>query len=102
MKSTIVVRSLALLSLAACARSTESGDWPTGGRDFSQSYYSPLTRIDKTNVNRLGFAWQYEVEATEGFESTPIVVNGALFSSGPRGVVYSVDARTGKERWVFK
>jgi quinohemoprotein ethanol dehydrogenase len=88
--------------LAACARSPGSGDWLTGGRDFRQSYYSPLTLIDKTNVTGLGFAWQYEVEATEGFESTPIVVNGSMFSSGPRGVVYSVDAKTGKERWVFR
>jgi len=87
----------------ACGRALDSdpGAWTTGGRDFRQSYYSPLELIDKTNVRQLGFAWQYEIDATEGFEATPIVVNGAMFSSGPRGVVYSVDARTGAERWVF-
>ena len=78
------------------------GDWLTGGRDYQQSYYSPLTDINKKNIQQLGFAWQYEIDTTEGFEATPIVVDGVMFSSGPRGVVYALDAKTGQPRWVFE
>lgn len=76
-------------------------DWLTGGRDWQQSYYSPLKRINRENVSALGFAWQYEIDTTDGFEATPIVVDGVMYSSGPKGAVYALDARTGRERWTF-
>ncbi len=79
----------------------EPGVWLTGGRDFEQSYYSPLKLINEENVRQLGFAWQYEVDTTYGFEATPIVVDGVMFSSGPKGAVYALDAATGGERWRF-
>ena len=80
----------------------EPGAWLTGGRDYRQSYYSPLRLIDKTNVQQLGFAWQYKINTTEGFEATPIVVDGVMFGSGPEGAVYALDAKTGAERWIFQ
>ena len=80
----------------------EPGAWLTGGRDYKQSYYSPLKTINKTNVDQLGFAWQYEIDTTYGFEATPIVVDGVMFSSGPKGVVYALDAKTRVQRWLFE
>ena len=81
--------------------SSEPGSWLTTGRDYQQSYYSPLEEINQNNVNSLGFAWQYAIDSTAGFEATPIVVDGLMFSSGPKGSVYAIDAKTGKERWTF-
>ena len=43
---------------------SEPGAWLTGGRDYQQSYYSPLTTINKQNIQQLGFAWEYEVNTT--------------------------------------
>lgn len=80
----------------------EPGSWLTGGRDFQQSYYSPLKSINKTNVSQLGFAWQHEIDTTHGFEATPIVVDGVMFGSGPKGAVYSLDAKTGELLWKFE
>ena len=81
---------------------SEPGAWLTGGRDYQQSYYSPLDGINRSNVRQLGFAWEYDIDATDGFEATPIVVDGIMFGSGPKGAVYALDARTGAERWTFK
>jgi len=80
----------------------EPGAWLTGGRDYQQSYSSPLKSINKENVQQLGFAWQYDLDTTQGFESTPTVVDGVMFSSGPKGAVYALDAKTGKPRWNFE
>ncbi|MFC3051046.1 PQQ-dependent dehydrogenase, methanol/ethanol family [Kordiimonas pumila] len=80
----------------------EPGSWLTGGRDYQQSYFSPLTDINKGNASELGFAWQYEIDTTHGFEATPIVVDGVMYSSGPKGAVYAVDAKTGAEKWMFE
>ena len=80
----------------------EAGNWLTGGRDYQQTYYSPLETINKKNIKNLGFAWEYKIDSTAGFEATPIVVDGMMFTSGPRGAVYALDAKTGKEIWHFE
>ncbi len=77
------------------------GDWLTGGRDYEQSYFSPLAQIDRDTVAQLGFAWQYDIDTTDGFEATPIVVDGVMYASGPKGAVYALDARTGNPLWTF-
>ncbi len=82
--------------------SNTPGDWLTGGRDYQQSYFSPASQINKENIDRLGFAWEYEVDTPHGFEATPIVVDGIMFTSGPRGAAYALDARTGEPLWTFE
>ena len=82
--------------------SAEPGAWLTGGRDTQQSYHSPLQQINRENVSRLGFAWDYEIDTEHGFEATPIVVDGVMYSSGPGGAVYAVAAGTGAEVWKFE
>jgi quinohemoprotein ethanol dehydrogenase len=79
----------------------EPGTWMTGGRDWRQAYYSPLALINKENVRTLGFAWAYDVPFQAGFQSTPILVDGIMFTSGDYGNVYAIDARTGQLRWSF-
>jgi quinohemoprotein ethanol dehydrogenase len=81
---------------------SSTSDWLTGGRDYRQTYYSPLRNIDKSNVHRLGFAWAYDIGANAIFESTPVVVDGVMFTSGMRGAVYAINAKTGVERWRFE
>jgi quinohemoprotein ethanol dehydrogenase len=80
---------------------SEPQNWLTLGRDQDQTYYSPLAKIDASNVSRLGFAWTYELGTERGQEATPIVVDGVMYTSGTWGFVYAVDAATGKELWTF-
>ncbi|MBT4522711.1 MAG: PQQ-dependent dehydrogenase, methanol/ethanol family [Halieaceae bacterium] len=79
----------------------EPGTWLTGGRDYQQSYYSPLGQITADNVSRLGYAWHYDLTSEFGFEATPIVVDGVLYGSGPTGTVFALDAMSGRELWTF-
>jgi quinohemoprotein ethanol dehydrogenase len=85
--------------LAAADQSPEN--WFTLGRDAQQDYFSPLTSIDKSNVGRLGFAWAYDLGTSRGQEATPIVVDGVMYTAGYVGIVYALDAATGKEIWRF-
>lgn len=79
----------------------ERGQWFTVGRDAGQTFYSPLAAINQSNVRRLGFAWQYKLGTQRGLEATPIVVDGVMYTSGPWGYVYALDAASGKLLWSF-
>ncbi len=75
--------------------------WSESGGGPAQRYYSPLDFIDKSNVSQLGFAWQYDIDTKHGFEATPILIGHSLYTTGPMGAVYAIDATSGKEHWTF-
>jgi quinohemoprotein ethanol dehydrogenase len=82
-------------------------NWYTGGRDAGEQHYSPLAQINESNVKRLGLAWEYDSgnlrgRVQRGQESTPIVVDGVMYNSGPWGAVYALSATTGKPLWHFE
>jgi PQQ-dependent dehydrogenase (methanol/ethanol family) len=75
-------------------------EWLTYGLNPSETRYSPLKQIDTTNVGRLGLAWSYNVGPGGGNqEATLLFGNGNLYGITNWSVVFSIDARTGKERW---
>ena len=75
-------------------------DWLTYGLTPGEIRYSSLKQIDATNVSRLGLAWSYDLGAGGGNqEGTPLEWNGNIYGITNWSVVYSVDVRTGKERW---
>ncbi len=80
---------------------SEPSQWLAPGRDQQGSYYSPLAGINDRNVGALGFAWQYATGTFRGLEATPIVVDGTMYTSGNWGVVYALDAGSGRLLWSF-
>src|ERR1700757_1187923 len=64
------------------------GDWSMGGHDKEGTYYSPLTAINAENLDKLGFAWSYDMNTYRGQEATPIVVDGVMYTSGNWGHTY--------------
>lgn len=79
----------------------ESGQWMTGGRDWRQSYDSPLKQINKYNVAKLGYAWSSDIDGSSRLEATPIVVDNVMYVSSIAGMVYALNAETGQQLWRF-
>ena len=79
----------------------EPDQWLATGRDAGGTYFSPLKDINADNVAQLGFAWEYRLGTRRGLEATPVVVDGALYTTGNFGWVYAVDAATGHELWKY-
>src|SRR5262249_4177667 len=79
------------------------------GNDAGGTRYSPLTQIDRGNVEGLRVAWTYRTGETGGaapwghraFEATPLMVDGTLFLSTPYNRVIALDPETGQERWGY-
>ncbi len=83
------------------AADQEPQNWLTYGRTYSEQRFSPLAQITTENVKRLGLAWSYEFRDGRGVEATPIVVDGVMYVTSAWSIVYALDAKTGKELWVY-
>jgi len=83
------------------AADQEPGNWMSTGRTYGEQRYSPLTKVDDRNVNRLGLAWSYRFGLDRVVEATPIVVDGVMYTTSAYSIVHALDARTGKLLWKY-
>ena len=80
--------------------------WPTYNGDYSGRRFSPLARINTSNVTAMTLAWEYRLDAAGGaitapIKATPLEVNGVLYFAIPDHA-WAVDARTGRQIWHYK
>lgn len=91
-----------------------AADWPHYGGDEGGSRFSPLTQINRDNVQGLELAWSYRtgaVKANPGlkamidFQNTPIrlpaAAGGSLVICDPFGKVIALDPANGREHWTM-
>jgi hypothetical protein len=69
--------------LLAQAPSRENRDWPVYGGAPENQHYSPLIRINRSNVRQLQVAWTFDIEETGGLQTSPLVVDGVLYGISP-------------------
>jgi quinohemoprotein ethanol dehydrogenase len=77
------------------------GDWMTIGRTYDESFWSPLDRIDETNVADLGLAWFHDLDTFRGVEATPLVIDGVMYLISAWDITYAFDAATGELLWRY-
>ncbi|MBL8549565.1 MAG: PQQ-dependent dehydrogenase, methanol/ethanol family [Hyphomonadaceae bacterium] len=94
-------RDAAQVDAAAIADERAGADWLSHGRTYSEQRFSPLDAINANNISRLGLAWFADIDAPGEMESTPLVANGILYTTGTFGVVYAIDGRTGRQLWRY-
>jgi len=83
------------------ADAEEPGAWLAHGRTYDEQRFSPLTEINRGNVDRLGLAWYLDLGTKRAQESTPIVVDGVMYFSSTWSRVYAVQAATGEILWKY-
>jgi alcohol dehydrogenase (cytochrome c) len=70
----------------------------TYGMGYSQHRYSPLTQINKSNVQRLAPVWTAPLDNDLGEQAQPLVYDRVIYVSNARWT-FAIDALTGKEIW---
>ena len=76
----------------------EPQNWLMNHRTYDAQRYSPLDKINKTNVKSLKLAYAVAIGGTavnESLQSTPLVEDGYLYVVDQWGVVYKIDGRSG-------
>jgi PQQ-dependent dehydrogenase (methanol/ethanol family) len=81
---------------------TEPANWLTYWGDYSGRHYSPLNQITSVNVRQLQAKWALQLPGDSVVESVPIVVDGVMYTTGPPGQVFALDAHTGRVLWKYE
>lgn len=79
----------------------EPQNWLTTGRDYGEQRYSPLTQINAANAGSLGLVWSHDLDTRRTQESTPLAVDGQLYTTSAWSKLQAFDAVTGRLRWQF-
>ena len=82
-------------------RNPPPADWLMWRRTYDAWGYSPLDRINKTNVKNLRVAWTWAL-TTGATEITPIVHDGVLFIFNYADKVQALNAANGDLLWEYK
>src|ERR1700730_9861239 len=76
----------------------EPQNWLMNHRTYDGQRFSPLARIDKSNVKGLRLAYAVPLGGGAGdewIEATPLVEDGFIYVTDSWGVLYKIDGRSG-------
>lgn len=79
----------------------EPQNWLSTGRGYDETHYSPLALINASDIGRLKLAWSYDLDTDRGQESTPLAVDGRLYTTSAWSKVQAFDAASGRLLWQF-
>jgi len=79
----------------------DTAQWATYGGSYNEQRFSPLKKIDASNVGTLGLQWFADYDTNLDVHGTPLYVDGVLYASTAWNKLYAFDAKTGKELWRY-
>lgn len=97
---------------ASAQYGVKDGQWPNYSGDKGSTKYSALDQINAGNVSNLAVAWKWESpdnaiaaenpsKRAGGYKSTPLVLNGVMYTSTTYNLAAAIDAGTGETLWTF-
>src|SRR5258706_14795104 len=101
MKMRMLLFSIALTALAQqvpferiLGSAKEPNNWLTYSGNYNSQRYSTLNQITTANVKNLELQWIFQSKSLEKYESTPLVVDGLMYTVQDPDDVIALDAVT--------
>ena len=82
--------------------SANDANWLMYGRTYNANRYSSLNQINTKNVARLIPVWTFQSGVLDGFECSPLVIDGIMYLTTPWNHAYAVDCKTGSQLWHYQ
>ena len=80
----------------------ERGDWMSYRRTYDVTGFSPLTEINRSNVNELRLVWSYSMRDNSRWVPTPIVANGLMYVAEGSGRITAFHVESGDVIWIHQ
>jgi len=93
--------ALAVDEVRILTAQSDTANWLSHGRTYSEQRYVPLSGINPDNIGRLGLAWHFDFPTRRGIESTPLIIDGIMYVTSTWSMVFALDARTGEKIWQY-
>jgi PQQ-dependent dehydrogenase (methanol/ethanol family) len=81
---------------------SEPQNWLTYWGDYAGRHFSALKQVTLDNVKNLQVRWAVQMPGDTILETTPLVIDGIMYTAGMPGQVFALDARTGMEIWKYQ
>lgn len=79
-----------------------NSNWLMYGRTYDSQRYSPLKQINKGNVGKLKVEWSFQTGVLDGFECTPLIIDGIMYITTPWNHAFALDCKTGSRLWHYE
>jgi len=83
------------------AADSNTTDWLSTGRTWSEQRYSPLDQINTETVSGLKLEWYADLDTARGQEATPLVIDGKMYVTTAWSKVFAYDAVSGDLLWKY-
>jgi alcohol dehydrogenase (cytochrome c) len=80
----------------------EPQNWMTYWGDYKGHHYSALKQITAANAKQLQVRWSAQMAGESILETTPVVIDGIMYVTGPPGQVFAIDAKSGLQIWKYE
>ena len=87
--SEFAVLASAFVVLASSAVIGQTVNWPLHNLDLAGGRFSPMDQVNTSNVATLAPRWLFQTGVIDGVsnQTTPVIVDGAMYVTDPRGSV---------------
>jgi alcohol dehydrogenase (cytochrome c) len=84
------------------AGTKDTSGWLMYGGNYENWRYSPLDKINRSNVKKLAAKWLFQTGIPGQFSGSPIVADGVLYVTAAYNNLYALDARSGEPLWHYE
>ncbi len=88
--------------MLALALPVAAQNWTTFSGNTLGHRHSPLKQLTRTNAAALKPVWVYQIDKTDKFEASPVVVDGVMYISEPPSDVTALETRSGRVLWKYR
>ncbi len=96
------MKSLLLILLGTSVGAQTGANWATFSGNTLGHRHSPLAQLNRKNAASIRPLWAYQIDKTDKFEASPVVVDGIMYISEPPSDATALEARTGRPLWKYR
>ena len=80
---------------------TDPSAWLMYGGNYQSWRFSPLTDINRQNVQHLRAAWLFQTGIPNQLQASPVIAGGILYLTTAYNHLHALDAETGQPLWKY-
>ena len=80
-----------------------ANDWPTANQNYSNTRAAVGSKIDASNVSKLGVVWSFPIKGVSEWgaaATNPLILGNTVYLQDLKSNIYAIDFKTGKQLWT--